>query len=105
MAGDLRALSHEQFAKASETMQAIVRGVAAADEGADHVRGRLSADGADRRQRKLLALYDQASRDLGAGPVTAVNPDRAGAADVSFVAGDVPMIIDGIGMAGRAATP
>ena len=50
--------------------------------------------------RKLLALYDQASRDVGAGPVTAVDPDRAGAADVSFVAGDVPMILDGIGMMG-----
>ena len=50
--------------------------------------------------RKLLALYDQASRDIGAGPVTAVSPDRAGAADVSFVAGEVPMIIDGIGMRG-----
>ena len=32
--------------------------------------------------------------------MTAVNPDRAGAADVSFVAGEVPMIIDGIGMRG-----
>ena len=26
--------------------------------------------------RRLLALYDQASRDIGAGEVTAVNPDR-----------------------------
>lgn len=50
--------------------------------------------------RRLLALYDLASRDIGAGPVTAVSPDRAGAADVSFVAGEVPMIIDGIGMRG-----
>jgi len=50
--------------------------------------------------RRLLALYDQASRDIGAGEVTAVNPDRAGAADVSFVAGQVPMILDGIGMRG-----
>ncbi len=50
--------------------------------------------------RRLLALYDQASRDIGAGEVTAVNPDRAGAADVSFVAGAVPMILDGIGMRG-----
>src|SRR4029450_12412228 len=50
--------------------------------------------------RRLLALYDQASRDIGAGPVTAVNPDRAGAADVSFVAGEVPMILDGVGMRG-----
>ena len=29
-----------------------------------------------------------------------MNPDRAGAADVSFVAGEVPMILDGIGMRG-----
>ena len=35
---------------------------------------------------RLLAMYDQVSRDLGFGAVTAVSPDRAGAADVSFVA-------------------
>jgi glutamate carboxypeptidase len=29
-----------------------------------------------------------------------VNPDRAGAADVSFLAGHVPMILDGVGMRG-----
>jgi glutamate carboxypeptidase len=45
-------------------------------------------------------MYDRASRDVGAGPVTAVDPDRAGAADVSFVAGLVPMILDGIGLMG-----
>ena len=51
--------------------------------------------------RRLLALYDQASRDLGFGSVVAVDPSRAGAADVSFVAGKVPMIIDGIGLSGH----
>jgi glutamate carboxypeptidase len=49
----------------------------------------------------LLGLYDQASRDLGFGPVTAVSPDKAGAADVAFVAGEVPMILDGVGLRGR----
>jgi glutamate carboxypeptidase len=49
---------------------------------------------------KLLALYDQASKDVGAGPVTAVDPDRAGAADVSFVAGEGKMILDGVGLLG-----
>jgi glutamate carboxypeptidase len=29
-----------------------------------------------------------------------VDPDRAGAADVSFVAGHVPLILDGIGLMG-----
>ncbi|HEY6175210.1 MAG TPA: hypothetical protein VIX73_12220, partial [Kofleriaceae bacterium] len=42
-----------------------------------------------------------ASRDLGLGPVTAVDPIKAGAADVSFVAGLVPMALDGIGLSGR----
>jgi glutamate carboxypeptidase len=51
--------------------------------------------------RALLALYDQASRDLGAGAVTAVDPRRAGAADVSFVAGKAKAIMDGIGMRGK----
>ena len=50
---------------------------------------------------KLLVMYDRVSRDLGFGPVEAVNPDRAGAADVSFVAGHVPMIIDALGLKGH----
>jgi glutamate carboxypeptidase len=50
--------------------------------------------------QRLLAMYDRASRDLGTGPVAAVNPDLAGAADVSFVAGHVPMILDGVGLMG-----
>jgi glutamate carboxypeptidase len=33
--------------------------------------------------------------------VQAVDPSKAGAADVSFVAGIVPMIIDGVGLAGH----
>src|SRR4029453_3273883 len=50
---------------------------------------------------RLLAMYDPASTYLGPGRVGAVRPDRAGAADVSFVAGHVPMIIDAVGMKGR----
>jgi glutamate carboxypeptidase len=50
---------------------------------------------------RLLAMYDRVSQDLGLGPVAAVSPDRAGAADVSFVAGEVKSIIDGIGVMGH----
>ena len=50
---------------------------------------------------RLLAEYDRASRDLGFGPVAAVSPDRAGAADVSFLAGRVANIMDGIGLMGH----
>ena len=46
-------------------------------------------------------MYDRVSRDLGFGPVEAVDPSRAGAADVSFVAQLVPMAIDGVGLSGH----
>jgi glutamate carboxypeptidase len=99
--GDMRTLSPEQLAKAKEKMTAIVK------TSLPHTRATIAfedgypplapTDG----NRKLLAMYDQSSRDVGAGPVAAVDPDRAGAADVSFVATQVPMIIDGIGLMGR----
>jgi glutamate carboxypeptidase len=50
---------------------------------------------------KLLQMYDRASRDLGFGPVEATDPRSAGAADISFVAGDVKMALDGIGLMGH----
>ena len=50
--------------------------------------------------RKLLAVYDSVSQDFGFGPVTAINPRNAGAADISFVADKVDMAIDGIGLMG-----
>jgi glutamate carboxypeptidase len=101
VSGDLRALSKEQFAEARKRMEAIVTSSSLAqttasiafDEGYPPL---APTDG----NRTLLSMYDQASRDVGAGPVAAVDPDRAGAADVSFVAGLVPMIIDGIGLMG-----
>jgi glutamate carboxypeptidase len=99
--GDVRALSLQQFASARERMEAIVRSSSLPqtraeitfDEGYPPL---APTDG----NRKLLSLYDQASRDVGAGAVSAVDPDRAGAADVSFVAEQVPMILDGVGLMG-----
>ncbi len=100
VSGDLRALSAEQFAKAKDTMQGIVaaslpqtRATIRFDEGYPPM---APTEG----NARLLAIYDQASRDLGFGPVTAVSPDRAGAADVSFVAGEIDTIIDGVGLMG-----
>jgi glutamate carboxypeptidase len=46
-------------------------------------------------------MYDAVSRDLGFGPVTAVDPRRAGAADISYVADQVEMAIDGVGLLGH----
>jgi glutamate carboxypeptidase len=101
VSGDLRALSREQFDKARKTMTEIVgaslphtSATIKFDEGYPPM---APTDG----NAKLLAMYDQASRDLGFGSVTAVSPDRAGAADVSFVAGDVKTILDGVGLMGH----
>lgn len=49
---------------------------------------------------RLLALFSQASQDLGFGEVTPVDPRNAGAADVSFTAGLVDMALDGLGPGG-----
>jgi glutamate carboxypeptidase len=100
--GDMRTLSAEQLASAKAAMEEIVKAslphaqsTIAFEDGYPPL---APTDG----NRKLLSMYDQASRDVGAGPVTAVDPDRAGAADVSFVAGHVPLILDGIGLMGHS---
>ena len=48
---------------------------------------------------RLLAVYDSASQALGYGAVTALDPGRRGAGDISFVA---PLIdgLDGLGALG-----
>jgi glutamate carboxypeptidase len=99
--GDLRTLSDEQLAHAREVMKAAL------EHPLPHTSATITfEDGYPSLaptpgNARLLSLYDQASRDVGAGPVTAVSPDRAGAADVSFVAGEVPAILDGIGLMGH----
>jgi glutamate carboxypeptidase len=100
--GDLRTLSKEQLQRARATMQAIV-----AEAPLGHTKAVLTFEDGypslppTAGNARVLAAYDRASRDLGFGPVTAVSPDRAGAADVSFVAGHVANILDGIGLMGR----
>jgi glutamate carboxypeptidase len=99
--GDLRTLSPEQLARTQQAMRAIVA------NSLGHTKATITFDNGypsmppTDGNRKLLAMHDQASRDLGLGAVTAVDPGKAGAADVSFVAGIVPMIIDGVGLAGH----
>ena len=99
--GDLRTISPEQLARAKQTMQAIV---------AAHLpntTAELTFDpgyppmAPTAGNRRLLTMYDRVSRDLGLWPVTAVDPSKAGAADVSFVAELVPMKIDGVGLSGH----
>jgi glutamate carboxypeptidase len=98
--GDLRALSPEQFAEAKKAMEAIVAAnlpQTSASITFDDGYPPLAPSSGNER---LLALYSQASQDVGAGKVNPVDPDKAGAADVSFVSGYVPMILDALGLKG-----
>ncbi len=99
--GDLRTLSKEQLERARRTMQEVVAAAL------PHTTATIAFDDGypplapTEGNARLLGMYDRASRELGFGPVAAVSPDKAGAADVSFVADQVPMIIDGVGLMGH----
>ena len=98
--GDLRTLSPEQLASAKIVMREIVaRPLPHTSAELEFVEG-YPPMAPTEGNRRLLARYDAASRDLGLGPVVAADPSKAGAADVSFVAGLVPMALDGVGLAG-----
>jgi len=100
--GDLRTLSKQQLEHARSVMKSVV-----ATTRLGHTEATITfADGypglpPTNGNARLLAAYDRVSRELGLGGVTAVSPDRAGAADVAFIADQVPNIIDGIGLMGR----
>lgn len=104
--GDLRAITPDQIKRTQEKMRAIVaahlpqtNAEITFDEGYPPM---APTEG----NKRLLGHYDEVSQDLGFGPVTAVNPRRAGAADVSFAADHVEMAIDGLGLlGGDAHTP
>ena len=98
--GDLRAISPQQIQQTQERMRKIV---------ADHLpqtSAEITFDDSyppmapSAGNDKLLGIFDEVSRDLGFGPVKAVNPRRAGAADISFAADHVEMSIDGLGLLG-----
>ncbi len=99
--GDLRALTMEQFHSAEETMRAAV----AASAPPTHAEIRFEPGypplAPTEGNLALLNRYDRASQDLGLGPVSATSPDKAGAADVAFIAGEAGSIIDAAGLKGH----
>jgi glutamate carboxypeptidase len=100
VSGDLRSLSPEQLANAREAMTKIV-GASLPGASATITFGEGYPPMAPTTgNARLLAIYDAASRDHGFGPVAAINPRKAGAADISFVADKVDMAIDGVGLMG-----
>ncbi len=99
--GDLRAVSLDQLVQAKATMQNIV------SENYPKTKAELKFSSGGyppltltEGNTKLLGYYNTVSKDLGFGPVTAVNPRNAGAADISFTSEYVNMAIDGIGLTG-----
>lgn len=100
VSGDLRATSLEQWAEATQKMRDIVADhlpmTSATIEFGEGYPPMAPSGG----NYALLDMFSQASRDLGFGEVRAVNPRNAGAADISFVANDVKMAMDGVGLMG-----
>jgi glutamate carboxypeptidase len=99
--GDLRALSSQQLASAKKTMHEVVAAnlpkTSAELTFDDSYPPMAPTDG----NRQLLGQLNQVSVDLGLGTVTPVDPRNAGAADISFVANDVDMAIDALGLKGK----
>lgn len=100
VAGDLRAISIAQREAAKARMRRIVSAslphTGAAIEFQDGYPPLTPTDG----NRRLLAMFDRASRDLGFGPVRESDPLKAGAADVSYAGDRVDMALDGVGLMG-----
>lgn len=99
--GDIRAVSLEQLERAKATMERI------ASENHPQTTASLSFDDGGypplaraEGNTRLLEYYNEISKNLGFGSVTAVNPRNAGAADISFTAGHVEMAADGLGLSG-----
>jgi len=101
--GDLRTISLAQLNSAQQRMQAIVQANLPGTSADITFTAGYPALAPTQGNRKLLEFYNAASQDLGLGEVTAVDPARAGAADVSFTAGLVEMALDGMGMMGSGA--
>ncbi len=98
--GDVRALSPGQFEAAKTTMRDIVAASLPQTSATLTFDDGYPPLAPTPGNERLLALYNQASLDVGTGGVVAVDPDKAGAADVSFVAGHAGMILDGVGLMG-----
>lgn len=98
--GDLRAVSLQQWEEARQKMRNIVADhlpmTSATIEFDEGYPPMAPSDG----NYALLEMFNQVSQDLGLGNVRAVNPRNAGAADISFVANDVEMAMDGVGLMG-----
>jgi glutamate carboxypeptidase len=99
--GDLRALTPEQEERAKSVMNEIITHhlpkTTATLQWIEGYPSMAPTPG----NNDLLARFSRVATDLGSGPLTALDPSKGGAADVAFVAGIVPAILDGASLPGR----
>jgi glutamate carboxypeptidase len=101
--GDLRFITDEQKQGARTKMREI-----ATSQNLPHTSAEISFEDGypsmppTQGNLALLKVLDQASRDLGFGPVEAYDPGARGAGDISFVANQVDCL-DGLGALGSGA--
>lgn len=100
VSGGLRAISLQQLQETKQKMQEIVQqNLAHTTAKIVFHKGYPPMSPTD-NNRSLLNVYSTISNDLGYGPVVAVDPRKAGAADISFAANYVDMALDGLGLMG-----
>ena len=97
--GDLRFISDEQLQRTRQRMRDIVAQHLPGTDASVVFRDEYPAMSPTPGNARLLAVYDSASQALGYGAVTALDPGRRGAGDISFVG---PLIdgLDGLGALG-----
>lgn len=100
--GDLRTISKEQLESARARMSEIVSKSLPGTSAKIKFSNGIPAMSPRDENYALLRQLDQASRDLGFGPVEALDPGDRGAGDISYVAEYLPGL-DGLGAIGAGA--
>jgi glutamate carboxypeptidase len=99
--GDLRALTPEQEERAKSVMNEIVtHHLPKTTATLQWIEGYPSM-ASTAANNELLARFSRVATDLGSAPLSALDPTKGGAADVAFVAGIVPAILDGASLSGH----
>lgn len=98
--GGMRAISPEQIAHAESLMREIAADNLAQTSAQLSFNHGYPPMAPSAGNDELLRHYSAISEELGYGPVQAVDPRRAGAADISFAASGVSAALDGLGLMG-----
>lgn len=102
VAGDLRTLTFDQLESAKTRMRAIAAESLPKATATIRFRDSYPPMAPTEGNYALLGLLDGVSRDLGYGPIEAVDPGRRGAADISFAA-QYTDALGGLGVVGSGA--